>query len=189
MTFRLIAEQRLFPEGPADLPARIPDRHDTAHRIRRNGILDIGQDAFIPCGNGGTDLPRLVRRGAEAFRPAEGCVLCGDPLPERPAAGPERRVVIRRLILGADGGVFHAPAAGDKDQIVLGQIDPLLLTVRQQADGLCLLSAVVLLKLYVCDPGIIMEADPMVFEVPHHGQDQGFVRIILCEADPRSIPA
>ena len=24
----------------------------------------------------------------------------------------------------------------------------------------------------------------MVFEVPHHGQDQGFVRIILCEADP-----
>ena len=113
---------------------------------------------------------------------AEGFILRGDLLPQVPAAaGAQSGVEICGLILRTDGGALDAAAVGDEDQIVFGQVHPLLVLVHEQADGLGLFAALRDLELNVRDLGVVMEPDAVPFQIADHGQDHRLVLVVFGE--------
>ena len=73
----------------------------------------------------------------------------------------EHRVQRSGLVLRTDGAVLDAAAVGDEDQIVFGQVHPLLVVVHQKADGAGLLFAVRTVELDVRHLRVVVEPDPV----------------------------
>ena len=115
---------------------------------------------------------------------AEGGVLRGDLLPQIPAiAGVEHRVQRSGLVLRTDGAVLDAAAVGDEDQIVFGQVHPLLVVVHQKADGAGLLFAVRTVELDVRHLRVVVESDPIALQIADHGQDHRLILVVLREPE------
>ena len=186
----LIAELGLAVDGPAHEPAGILYRYDaagdyaTAEGIAFADTLNIRDDAVIQGGHGGAHPVGLFGIEAEFVGMAKGGVLDRDAPPHIPAAAfLDFRAKIGGHILAAHGGVLNAAAIGDENKIVIRQHDEILLVVAQHFDGSGVLAAIRFdVKFHIDHFRAVMELHIMAFQVTHHGQDHGFILIILGKA-------
>ena len=194
LVFGLCPELLLAVQGPAQQPGRILHRDDAAgdgaaaEGVALADLLDIPGDLLIQRRDGGAFPVAQLRLAAELFRVAEGVVQRGDALPEVPSvARLDGGVEARGLVLCADGAALHAAAVGDKEQVVLGEVDGLHRALVVYRDARRLLFARLEAELDVHDLCVVVELDAVVFQVGDHGQDDGLVLVIPGEAEGREV--
>ena len=122
---------------------------------------------------------------AELVGMAEGRILGGDLAPHVPAAAfLQLGVVGRGSILAAQGGVLHAAAVGDEDQIVLCEVDGAA-SRRSRCTSMRLASlwpGSAQSNSTLHDLDAVVELDVVALQVLHHGQDHGLILVVLGEA-------
>ena len=114
---------------------------------------------------------------------AEAGVLGCDLTPQVPAAALlDFGEIGGGGVLAADGGIFNTAAVGDKDQVILGQVDAILLAIAQDVDAGSLLFAAGAVKGHVDDLGVVVELHAEAFQVLDHGQDHRLVLVVAGKA-------
>ena len=87
-------------------------------------LLDIGHNLAVEGGDRGAHPVALLGVTAELIGMTKARVLGGNATPHVPTATrANRRIPCGGLILRTDRRVFHAAAVGDKDQVILSEID------------------------------------------------------------------
>ena len=190
----LAVELRLPVDRPAQKPSGIPRGADAAgnhlagQRVALADVPDIGKDPLIQRIHGYTHPFAFIRIAIKLLRMAKGRVLRGDLPPKiEGSARLDLRPVFAGFVLAANGGVFHIAAVGDEQIVVLGQIQPPRLIVRQQLHAPGHLSAIGDLKAHIHDLCVEVELCAMIFQVLYHRKDHGFVLVVLGESERTKI--
>ena len=147
-------------------------------------VLDIGDDLLVERLDGRAHPVGLLGVMAELVGMAEGRVLGGDLAPHVPAAAfLQLGIVGCGSILASQGGVLHAAAVGDEDEIVLREVDGALPAILDDLDALCqLVVGVGAVELHVADLDAVVELDVVALQILYHGQDHGLILVVLGEA-------
>ena len=112
----------------------------------------------------------------------ESGILDGDVAPQAPAAaGADFGIPVGGVVLVAVDGALGAASVGDEDQVVLREHDSFFHAFYLALDGFRYLFAVLFLKYHIGDFGAELEVHAGVLQVLLHGQDQGFVLVVLGE--------
>ena len=114
---------------------------------------------------------------------AEGGILRGDAPPHVPAAA---RLQLRRVgrgrLLRTEGGILHAAAGGNEEQVVLRQFDSPLSIGRAENNLPRDLPAAADVETHVHDLRIVMELRAGFFQIGDHRQNHGFILVVAREA-------
>ncbi len=113
---------------------------------------------------------------------AERRILFGDIFPQAPAsAGSDLRVSVGRVVLIPVYGTFRTASVCHEYQVVLREHDALFYPLYPALNGLCNLFTVLLLKDHIGYFRMELEINARFLQIPLHGQNQGFILIILCK--------
>ena len=138
LILRLAAELWLTVKGPAEQPVRVLYCNDTTgHNATGEGITltdvsDIRNNLLVQSCHGCAHPICLLRVKAEFVRMTEVGALCSNLAPHIPAATfPDSGIKGGRSCLRAKSGILNTAAIGDKDKIILGEVNIPCLALSQ----------------------------------------------------------